>query len=96
MEGYFSERDYAAAVRAARQGLRLLADLPDDSSVATPDELTAIRQELETWKHGVPASALPSYRPKMAARRTVDAWPEDDPVRRIVVDVYEAARTPLP
>jgi hypothetical protein len=26
----------------------------------------------------------------------VEAWPEGDPVRRIVVRVYEAARTPLP
>ena len=90
------ERDYSATVRAVRNGLRLLADLPDGRSVATPEQVAAIQQELATWKHGVPASALPTFRPKMAARRLVEAWPEDDPVRQVVLDIYEAARTPLP
>lgn len=96
MEDHFTERDYAATVRAVRHALRLLADLLDGSSVATPEEVAAVREELASWKHGVPASALPTYRPRMAARRLVDAWPEEDPVRRMVVAVYEAARTPLP
>jgi hypothetical protein len=74
----------------------VLTELPEGVSVATPDELAAIRDELATWKHGVPASALPTYKPNMAARRLVESWPEEDPVRRIVVEVYESARTPLP
>jgi len=96
MEPTFAARDYAATVRAVRQGLRLLGDLPEGLSMATPAELAAIFDELATWKHGVPGSALPTFHPKMAARRIVEGWPLADPVRQVVVEVYESARTPLP
>lgn len=96
MKPLFHARDHAATLRSVREGLRELAALPDGATVATTEELAAIKSELTSCKHGVPATALPTYSPRMACRRLVESWPQDDPVRRIVVQVYEAARTPLP
>ena len=73
MEPLFNARDHAATLRAVREGLRELAGLPDGATVATAAELAAIKAELTSWKHGVPASALPTYSPKLACRRLVES-----------------------
>lgn len=90
------ERDRGAAIRAVRAALRLIDSLGPQQTAGTEEEIAAIRSELLTWKHGAPLAARPTFAPNLAAYRIVMAWPEDDPLRQLIYEVYEAARTPLP
>ena len=90
------ERNRATAVRTVRECLRLIDSLAPGQTAGSPEEVAAIRAELEAWKHGAPTSAGPTFAPSFMAHKMVRAWPEDDPVRQLINQIYDSARTPLP
>ena len=83
-------------VNAVRRALRFLDSDQRQQTVGSDAEVSAIRSELLTWKHGAPQTAGPSFAPNLAAHKIVGPWPDDDPLRQLIDEIYEAARTPLP
>lgn len=92
------ERNRATADRTVRAPAshRLAAPWADGLLSGQGEEIAAIRTELEAWKHGEPTSAGPTFAPSLTAHKVVRAWPEDDPVRQLINQTYDSARTPLP
>ncbi len=89
------ERDRPTAVRTVRECLRLIDSLAPGQTAGSPEEIAAIRAEWGTWTHGAPTSAGPTFAPTFMAHKVVRAWPEDDPVRLLINQIYDSARTPL-